>query len=120
MLVGAKATVGPLLPPFAKAIGFLLTPYLFFGIFGIRMTESKQLHAKLKMGDPEVLQYIIALKAENAKLQKRISKLEAKNLTAKNRIVALQQDLKKMEHRDAPSGIVINLASGEEIPNENP
>jgi hypothetical protein len=47
------------------------------------------LNSKLKKTDPEIQNYISALKKENLKLQKQIVKLQAKNVTLNNRITAL-------------------------------
>jgi len=50
-----------------------------------------------------------ALKAENAKLQNRIFKLEVKLLSALNRIAAFERDRKKRECHAGPSSIIFGL-----------
>lgn len=42
-----------------------------------------------------VRQYVYSLESQNAKLQKEIAKLEAHNVGQKNKILALQKELKK-------------------------
>lgn len=67
--------------------------------------ESPELQAKLKTCDPEIQQYLVALKAENSRLQKQIVKLEAKNITCNHRILALEEQIKHHleKHFDLPS-----------------
>jgi len=50
-----------------------------------------------------------ALKRENAKLQKRIFKLEAELVSAGNRIAAFEQDRKKRDRHAGPSSINLGL-----------
>ncbi len=76
----------------------------------IGSSESEELQADIQTCHPEVQQYILALKAENFKLQKRIIKLEAQNLSAHNRIIAFEHDLKEREQHLGPASINIILA----------
>ncbi len=50
-----------------------------------------ELTAKIKSCDPEMQNFITALKAENLKLQKKIAKLQAENVTLNNRITVLEE-----------------------------
>jgi predicted nuclease with TOPRIM domain len=59
------------------------------------MSESSSLNTKLKQCEPEVQEYVKVLRAENAKLQHRIAKLEVNDLSLNNRIKALEKELKK-------------------------
>jgi hypothetical protein len=56
-------------------------------------TESPELKAKLKACDPEVQNYVIALKKENLKLQRRISKQEAAYLSLHNNIQVRAEEI---------------------------
>lgn len=47
--------------------------------------------ARLKDSDPEVQEYVRALKAENLGLQKEIVDLQARQVTLENRIRALEE-----------------------------
>lgn len=51
-----------------------------------------ELTAKIKSCDPEIQNFISALKAENLKLQKQIAKLQAENVTLNNRIKILEEE----------------------------
>ena len=53
---------------------------------------SASLTAKLKACDPEVQNYITALKAENLKLQQQIAKHQAHEVTQNNRIKVLEEE----------------------------
>jgi len=57
--------------------------------------SSSVLKAVLKTADPVLKHYIRELKLENAKLQRKIVKLEVKNISNQNRIVALKKDADK-------------------------
>ena len=61
------------------------------------MTESTDLQSALKSSELSVQQYVIELKAENAKLHKKIAQLEVTNVSANNRIIALQNEVKEAE-----------------------
>jgi hypothetical protein len=50
-----------------------------------------QLTAKLKACDPEIQNFIAALKTENLKLQRQIAKLQAEDVTLNNRIKVLEE-----------------------------
>lgn len=56
---------------------------------------SSSLQAKLKNSDPDVLVYVKYLESENRKLQKQIVKFQSQHFTDKNRITALEKELKK-------------------------
>lgn len=61
------------------------------------MTEHPfpELDAKLNASDPDIQRYISALKTENLKLQKQIAKCQAGQVTLHNKIIALEQEIKK-------------------------
>ena len=67
--------------------------------------ESPELQAKLKACDPEVQQYLVALKAENLRLHKQVVKLEAKKISGNNRVLALEEQIEHhlKKHIDLPS-----------------
>ena len=52
---------------------------------------------KLKTCEPEIRYFVIELQKQNAKAQMRIVKLEAENMTQKNRIAALEKRAKHPE-----------------------
>ena len=56
-------------------------------------TESPELKLKLKACDPEVQNYVIALKKENLKLQRRIAKQEAEYLSLHNNIQVRAEEI---------------------------
>lgn len=53
------------------------------------------LTAKLKTCDPEIQNYVTALKAENLKLQREIAKYQAQQVTLENRIKILEKENSK-------------------------
>ena len=55
------------------------------------MAESAELQAKIKECDPDIQEYISALKAINAKQHKRIFQLEAENVSLEYRIAAIKE-----------------------------
>jgi len=55
------------------------------------MKKTSSLSTKLKQCDPQVKDFIRALKAENAKLQVQIAKLEVDKITKDNRVKALEK-----------------------------
>jgi cell division protein FtsB len=57
--------------------------------------ETDVLQRSLKTSKPIVRQYAKHLSAENARLQARIAQLEAKLISSKNRISALEKEAKK-------------------------
>jgi predicted nuclease with TOPRIM domain len=58
-------------------------------------SDASILNQKLKVAEPEVRTYVKHLEAENKKLQTKYVKLESKYYTDKNRIFALEKELKK-------------------------
>ena len=54
-----------------------------------------QVQAALKAAEPEVHAYVKNLEAENARLQRKIAKLECDNMSYKHRVASLQKELKK-------------------------
>lgn len=64
------------------------------------MSPSNELKSKLKHCEIEVRLYVTELEFENAKLQVKIAKLEVKEMTAKNTILALKKHLKKNQIHD--------------------
>lgn len=59
------------------------------------MTRSTSLKVALNKADRLVRQYVTGLEAQNAKLQREIANLESGKVTSKNRIIALEKQLKK-------------------------
>jgi len=57
------------------------------------MIRSSQFKAKLRQCEPEIRQYIATLESQNLKLQRQVGKLEANNITANNRIKALEKTI---------------------------
>jgi len=57
------------------------------------MNPSLEFDAKLKACDPDIQEYMAAFQTENAKLQKRIIKLEVQKISDQNKIAALESDL---------------------------
>ena len=58
------------------------------------MTITPTLNSKLKKCDPEIQEYVKALRSENAKLQRRIAKLEVDNFSLNNRVKAAEKDFR--------------------------
>jgi hypothetical protein len=56
----------------------------------IENNPISELIAKLKTCDPEIQNYVTALKAENLKLQREIAKYQAQQVTLENRIKILE------------------------------
>jgi len=78
-----------------------------------KITARHDLSAKLKVCDPQIQNYIIALRKENLKLQKQIAKHQAENVTLKNRIKVLEKE----QYR--PKGVLqIIHGHNEESPNK--
>lgn len=59
------------------------------------VNQSSQLQVKVKACDPDVQAYVKHLESENKKLQTKCVKLESQKFTDKNRIAALEKELKK-------------------------
>jgi len=55
------------------------------------MKRPNDLTSKLKVADTEIHNYVVALEAENLKLQKQIAKLEVENVSQQHKIVALKK-----------------------------
>lgn len=63
-------------------------------------SESPELRAKLKQVDIEVQEYVVALKSEIFKLQKKNVKLEAESISLRFRITALKEEnLQYIKHK---------------------
>lgn len=63
------------------------------------MPPTPELKKKLKMCELEIRDYTTYLQLENAKLQRRIAKLEAEKVTSDNRIRALKKEIEKRPNR---------------------
>jgi 16S rRNA C1402 (ribose-2'-O) methylase RsmI len=63
----------------------------------IENNPISELMAKLKTCDPEIQNYVTALKAENLKLQREIAKYQAQQVTLENRIKILEEENSKGE-----------------------
>ena len=59
------------------------------------MSEFPNLLSKLKMAEPEVRAYVKHVETTNRKLQAQIVKFQSQHFTDKNRIAALEKELKK-------------------------
>ena len=68
----------------------------------IESESIQSIKAKLKSCDPDIKNYVTYLKKENAKLHRKIVKLEVENMTSKNRILALKKENKEL-HKNPPS-----------------
>jgi hypothetical protein len=55
------------------------------------MKRPNNLTAKLKLCDPEIQNYVVALETKNAKLQKEIANLEVENVSYQHKITALKK-----------------------------
>jgi len=60
--------------------------------------KALDLKSKRKASDPEVQNYIAALESENLKLQKQIAKCHVEKMSSDNRILALEEIIKKCNH----------------------
>jgi septal ring factor EnvC (AmiA/AmiB activator) len=67
----------------------------------------RSINKKLKSCDPEIKNYVRYLKKENAKLHRKLAKMEVENLTLKNRVVALEIERKKLHKNISPSETLI-------------
>jgi hypothetical protein len=66
------------------------------------------LRTKLRVADPKIQSYVIALEKENLKLQRQIGKHQAENVTLNNRIKALEEYFEKK--KDQKGGeIILNV-----------
>lgn len=63
------------------------------------MCKSPNLQTLLKAADPAIRQHVAELKTENLKLQKQIAKFQVKEISSKNRITALEMEIKKQGSR---------------------
>lgn len=63
------------------------------------MCKSPNLQTLLKAADPAIRQHVAELKTENLKLQKQIAKFQVKEISSKNRITALEMEIKKQDSR---------------------
>ena len=57
--------------------------------------KTPDLKALLKKADAPLKYYVAELEAQNLKLQKQIAKLQANEITLKNRVKALEKELRK-------------------------
>ncbi len=67
------------------------------------MSKSTDIQMLLKTAEPSLREYVTALEAENLKLQKQIAKFQVNEVSSKNRITALEQEIKK--HGGTPKKI---------------
>ena len=68
------------------------------------MKRHPKLTMKLKVCDPELKLYIIALEKENKKLHMQIAKLQSDNVSYQNEITAL----KKFKPKPETTTVVVN------------
>jgi hypothetical protein len=66
------------------------------------MPPSEELRAHLDSSDSEVRAYVAALEKENAKVQKRVVKLEAANVSQNNKIMALEEECEELRKQNKP------------------
>jgi hypothetical protein len=59
------------------------------------MNEIPNLRRKLEMAEPDVRAYVKHLETTNRKLQTQMVKFQSQHFTDKNRIAALEKELKK-------------------------
>jgi hypothetical protein len=59
------------------------------------MSEIPNLRRKLEKADPDVRAYVKHVEATNRKLQAQIVRFQSQHFTDKNRIAALEKELKK-------------------------
>ena len=57
--------------------------------------KTSELKMLLEKADTHIKQYVSAMEAENAKLQRQIAKLEVNQVSLNNRVKALEKELKK-------------------------
>ena len=60
------------------------------------MSETPNLRRDLEMAEPDVRAYVRHLETTNRKLQEQIVKFQSQRFTDKNRIAALEKELKKL------------------------
>ena len=58
------------------------------------MSESTDIKALLKAANPSIQQYVSQLEAENLKLHKQIAKLQVKEVSSNNRVIALEEQFR--------------------------
>lgn len=59
------------------------------------MSPTPEFKKKLKTCEPEIRDFVANLQLENAKLQRKIAKLEAEKISSDNMVRALGKELKK-------------------------
>jgi hypothetical protein len=78
------------------------------------MAKTAQFRAKLKQCEPEIRQYIATLESQNLKLQRQVGKLEAINITADNKIKALETRINsRATHMHINRGVYRQPSDGE-------
>ncbi len=55
------------------------------------MKRQPEINPKLNTSDPEVKNYVLELEKENLRLQKQIAKLQVKDISQQNQIIALKK-----------------------------
>ena|ERR1035438_7897426 len=63
---------------------------------------SEELRARLDAADSEVRGYVTALEQENSRIQRRVVKLEATNVSQKNKIAALEEECEECRKQIRP------------------
>ena len=60
------------------------------------MNRSPSLTSQIKAANPELRGYVLELEKENLRLHKQIAKLEAKDVSQQNQIIALKKAQPKL------------------------
>lgn len=75
------------------------------------MSRPKNLNLAYNAAQAKLQNYVVALEAENLKLHKALARLEAQNMSQQHRIVAIEDELKKLTKKH---GMVVNIHLEEE------
>ena len=67
------------------------------------MNMPESLNPAFKTAQPELNNYVIALKSENLKLHQQISRLQVQNVTKQNRILSLEKELEQLSKKNGVS-----------------
>jgi len=79
-----------------------------------RNTVPSDFKSKINACNPDIRQYVVALKVENLKLQKQIIKYQAREVTLKSRITALEERFEEDQKRPKAQVIIKGLYDSHE------
>ena len=85
----------------------------------IDIDPMSSLRTKLKAAVPEIQSYVLALEKANLKLQRRIAKHQAENVTLNNRIKVLEEDLEKKNDQEGGE-IILNVQAPHRVDKKSP